>query len=395
MTLRAGAATHVGRVRERNEDSYLVREPLFAVADGMGGHRGGDVASALALEILSTASGDEASPDVVVKQIREANHRVLERGGRELDLQGMGTTLTAILVSGNQAHVAHVGDSRAYLVRDGEIHQLTEDHTLVQRMVQEGRLSPGDAGRHPHRSILTRAVGVEEDIPVDQLTLDLRAGDRLLLCTDGLTGMLSDERTLEILAAEPDPQAAADRLVKEANQAGGDDNITVVVLDVSDEAGRDEPAVEAKGTVAMASMPVERAESKSSPIRRRRPVRWGRVGVWGGGIVAVLLVSFFGLRAYLDHQWYVGDAHGQVAIYNGIPSRLAGFKLSHVQEVTDLPSAGAERLELWKGLGDGITATSFQDAETIVDQIRRDLAPVPSIPATPAPSPFPSPTGSG
>jgi serine/threonine protein phosphatase PrpC len=392
MTLRAGAATHVGRVRERNEDSYLVREPLFAVADGMGGHRGGDVASALVLEILGASVEDEPSAAGVLEQIQEANQRVLERGGRELDLQGMGTTLTAVLVSGDQAHVAHVGDSRAYLVRDGEIHQLTEDHTLVQRMVHEGRLSPGDAGRHPHRSILTRAVGVEEDIPVDQLTLDLRAGDRVLLCTDGLTGMLSDERILEVISGEPDPQAASDRLVVEANQAGGDDNITVVVLEVLDEAGRSAPAVEARGTVAIAPVPAERSEVKASP-KRRRPVRWGRVGVWVGGVLAILLLSFFGLRAYLDHQWYVGDAHGQVAIYNGIPSRLAGFELSHVQELTDLASARAERLEPWKELSAGITARSFEDAQTIVDQIRQDLSPVPSIPGIP--SPTPSPTGGG
>ena len=235
MKFRVGAVTDVGRARERNEDAYLVNDPLYAVADGMGGHRGGDVASTLALEVLAEmASRDSGETPLsrLVEEIKEANRRVMERGESERDLRGMGTTLTAFVAAGDRGYLAHVGDSRAYRLRDGSLQQLTEDHTLVQRMVREGRLTPEEAAHHPQRSILTRALGVEGDLDVDDLTLDLRDGDRLLLCTDGLSSMVPRARIQEILESEPDPQVASDLLVEEANGAGGDDNITVIVVDV-------------------------------------------------------------------------------------------------------------------------------------------------------------------
>ena len=231
MKLRVGVATDVGRVRERNEDSYLAREPLFAVADGMGGHRGGNVASELAIETLGSfrvpAQGAAAA---LVEDIKRANLRVMERGASDRDLRGMGTTVTALVTQDARAHIAHVGDSRAYLLRD-ELQQLTEDHTLVQRMVREGKLTPEEAGHHPQRSVLTRAVGVEDGLDVDELTLDVHSGDRILLCTDGLTSMVENDAIERILKDEPDPQSAAEQLVSLANEAGGEDNITVVVVD--------------------------------------------------------------------------------------------------------------------------------------------------------------------
>lgn len=196
MRVRTGARSDIGRLRQRNEDAYLIKEQLFVVADGMGGHRGGDVASALALEIIESSTSGEATPGALVDEIKRANRAVLERGESDRDLRGMGTTLTGVLAEDARAHVVHVGDSRAYLLRGGTLQQLTEDHTLVQRMVREGRLTEHEAAQHPQRSILTRALGVDEDIPVDELSLDIHPGDRLLLCTDGLTSMVEDRKSV-------------------------------------------------------------------------------------------------------------------------------------------------------------------------------------------------------
>ena len=418
IRVRIGASSDIGRARERNEDSFLVQEPLFAVADGMGGHRGGNVASSLAVKTLSSidlsAEGLAASLEERVKQ---ANRRVLEQGAADRELRGMGTTLTAVLADGERAYVAHVGDSRAYLLRDGNLQQLTEDHTLVQRMVREGKLSAEEAGNHPQRSILTRALGVEENLSVEQLTMDLHAGDRLILCTDGLTSMVDRENIQEILEAESDPQAASERLVDAANAAGGDDNITVIVLDFVDAdtetaapvAPHSAPARAAEATTVAAAAPrrepiteivtlppgmaekAAEARQAATPVLgspdapaepsqpeqpdKRRGIRWGRV-VAGLAVVVVLIVgALIGVRQFLNHQWYVGVSNGRVAVYNGIPSKVLGFDLSHVEESTDISAAQAERLRPYATLGDGITANinSLPDARTLVEQIRRDV----------------------
>jgi serine/threonine protein phosphatase PrpC len=371
MTIRVGARSDIGRARERNEDSYLVKEPLFAVADGMGGARGGDVASSLALEILE---GDRVSP--LVETIKQANRRVLERAESDRDLRGMGTTLTAVITEDAKAHVAHVGDSRAYLLREGNLQQLTEDHTLVQRMVREGRITSEEARRHPQRSVITRALGVEGDLSIDELTLDVHPGDRLLLCTDGLTSMVDGQRIRQILGEEDDPQAASDRLIDAANRAGGDDNVTVIIVDFLDEGATGQadrataPAV-ATHREETPSVAEPAAEVAAAPRHR---VRWGRVALWAGVVAAVLVVALIGVRLYVDRQWYVGDAGGRVAIYNGIPTEVLGFDLSHVQVTTELSTAEAQRLQPWSGLSEGITAGSIEEAERIVDQIRQDLA---------------------
>jgi PPM family protein phosphatase len=363
MKVTAAVATDVGLVREGNEDSYLTDEPLFAVADGMGGHRGGEVASQLAVETLEKLfkKGIGELPD----QVQEANRVVFERSVVDEKVAGMGTTLTAALVEGDRIRLAHVGDSRAYLLREGDLRLLTEDHTLVHRMVTEGEISKEEAETHPQRSVLTRALGVETVVDVDDDTVQVRPGDRLLLCTDGLTSMVSEQAVEEVLGAVPDPQEAAQRLVQLANEGGGTDNTTVVVLDFSDDA----PAARPKEEPTSAR---EAAAPTPEPARSRRRLR-RKLLVWIGIIVAIVVVALVGLRLYLDSQWYVGVSDGHVAIFQGIPTEVAGFDLHHVVVQTTISAEKAESLAFWQNLGDGITAENREGAGAIVERIRQDV----------------------
>jgi len=356
MKVSAAAATDIGMVREGNEDSYLVDEPLFAVADGMGGHRGGEVASQLALEtvekLFRKGTGDLA------EQVQEANRAVFERSVEDRQVAGMGTTLTAALVEGDRIRLAHVGDSRAYLLRDGELRRLTEDHTLVHRMVTEGEISEEEAEGHPQRSVLTRALGVDMFVDVDDDVVQVRSGDRLLLCTDGLTGMVSEDEIKEVLQDVADPSEAAERLVRAANEAGGVDNTTVVILDFSDDGQGHEAQPEASG-----------GASVRAPRGRAFPSK--RAAIWVGAAVAVIVLGLVGLRVYLDTQWYVGVFEGNVAIYRGIPAEVAGFRLHHVVVETTIPAEVAE--SFGRDLDQGITADDREAANAIVEQIRSDV----------------------
>jgi serine/threonine protein phosphatase PrpC len=368
MRVTAAAATDIGLVREGNEDSYLTEEPLFAVADGMGGHRGGEVASQLAVETLEKRFKQGAGdlPD----QVQEANRVVFERSVVDEKVAGMGTTLTAALVEADRVRLAHVGDSRAYLLRDGDLRLLTEDHTLVHRMVTEGEISKEEAQTHPQRSVLTRALGVDNVVDVDDDTVQVRPGDRLLLCTDGLTSMVSERAIEEALRAVPDPQEAAQQLVELANEGGGTDNTTVVVLDFS--AGRPEE-VPTPSSEAIAPAPTGR------PARSRR--RFPRkLLLWIGIIVALAVVALVGLRLYLDSQWYVGVSNGHVAIFRGIPTEVAGFELHHVVVQTTISAEKAESLAFFQDLGDGITAEDRDGASAIVERIRQDVEEMRQVP---------------
>jgi serine/threonine protein phosphatase PrpC len=402
MKVKVGVRSDIGRLRQRNEDAYLVKDALFVVADGMGGHRGGDVASTLALETIESADSGDVTLEALVDDIKRANQAVMERGEADRELRGMGTTITAVIAENGKAHVAHVGDSRAYLLRGGALQQLTEDHTLVQRMVREGRLTEDEAAHHPQRSVLTRALGVDEDIPVDELSLDVHPGDRLILCTDGLSNMIDRDRIRKILSREKDPQAACDKLIDAANRAGGDDNITVIVLDFEEDgadrtsastADQADPGDDGAKAVSSRSRrasttvtgPPEEGQSatRSVPVigeaetkeRRRRTINWRRIAVLTAIVVVVIVAALVGARMYIDRQWYVGDSNGRVAIYNGIPTTVIGFELSHVEQVTTLDARRAQRLQPWAGLQDGVTARSFADAQRIVEQIRLDLQP--------------------
>lgn len=251
MTLfaRHAALSHLGRQRPGNEDAFLAQPPLYAVADGMGGAKAGEVASGMAVaaleEMLAQApADDETAAAQLAAAAAEANARIYAAASKDSARSGMGTTLTALLLRGDHALLAHVGDSRAYLLRGDELTQITHDHSLVAEMVREGRLAPDEARLHPYRSVLSRALGTEPDVQVDQFRVDLQAGDVLLLCSDGLSGPVSLDKLRKGLAAG-DPEKAARRLVDEALRHGGPDNITAVVLQLSlDDAGSGADAAE-------------------------------------------------------------------------------------------------------------------------------------------------------
>jgi serine/threonine protein phosphatase PrpC len=232
MQLRAGVASDRGLVRQTNEDSYLVRRGLYAVCDGMGGARAGEVASAMACRELLALDPATAGSEELRGVIAAANEAIARRSLEEERLSGMGTTLTAALAAGNSLSLAHIGDSRAYLLRGGSLTQLTDDHSWVGEMVRRGDLTPAQAAVHPHRSVITKALGTGDGADADIFEVPIEAGDRVLLCSDGLTGMVSDSEIAEILGRDEDPQTVAGMLVRAALDGGGEDNVTVVVLDI-------------------------------------------------------------------------------------------------------------------------------------------------------------------
>ena len=234
---RSTGASDPGRKRRRNEDVYVHQPPLFAVADGMGGAQAGEVAARLAAAVLREAEGDAgAAEDRVVSLVQEANRRVYERSSEDAAVSGMGTTMTVALVADDLVSIGHVGDSRAYLIRDGRVEQLTEDHSLVAELIRSGKLSPEEAETHPQRSVITRVLGTEPDVDVDTFAIEPKEGDLFLLCSDGLTTMVDDETLLGVVERHRgDLDAAAKALIQAANRAGGEDNITVVFFEMTAE----------------------------------------------------------------------------------------------------------------------------------------------------------------
>ena len=234
MGLRAGVASDRGLVRTANEDSFFLREGLYAVCDGMGGARGGEVASQMACLGLLGVNPASAGKRELQDAVESANRAIVHRSAGEDHLMGMGTTMTAALITGKQLTLAHVGDSRAYLLREADLTQLTEDHSWVAEMVRRGDLTPAQAAVHPHRSVITRALGTDGEVEPDITQMEVTVGDRILLCSDGLTGMIGDTDILEILAANENAQTTAEMLIRAALEGGGEDNITVIVIDVTE-----------------------------------------------------------------------------------------------------------------------------------------------------------------
>jgi PPM family protein phosphatase len=318
-----GACTDVGRGRSANEDAFVADADsgLYAVADGMGGHRAGEVASATAIETLRSAFGSRPR---IADAVEAANAAVFAQAGQNPEMRGMGTTVTAVaLTEGRYATIGHVGDSRAYLLRDGGLTQVTEDHSLVEQLVREGQLSPEEAANHPQRAIITRALGIEPDVEVDVYEVDLRSGDRLLLCSDGLSNMVRDQQIELMLREQPDPQQAAEMLVEAANAAGGDDNITVVIVDALGDAGAGTAA--AAAPVAVGTPRPEGGPPPTGGVRPGRRRRAMQVLVWALPIVLVLGSAFLVVGWYARRTFYVGLAGDRVALYRGVPGGILGW----------------------------------------------------------------------
>ena len=355
--------SHTGRQRRANEDSVYARTPVFAVADGMGGAQAGEIASRTAVEVLGAASIPDAGFEPWIGEVvQQANERIHEMSRSDQSRAGMGTTLTVLLVGGDEVTIGHVGDSRAYRLRDGTLERLTDDHSLVEELRRQGRLTEQEADEHPQRSIITRALGPEGHVDVDTLTLRARDGDVFLLCSDGLTTMLKEAYIAETLGAAPSLRDAGERLIDAANDAGGRDNITVILVRVEEVGGAGaadeqatsvgedalrtsdvQAALEAEGRRGAVAT-VERDPTPSS--RRLEPVRpqadgpgagasrggaEGRVrGRWRKraavtlAIVALVLVPVgIGLLTALRAVYFIGaDDGGYVTVYRGVPWEL-------------------------------------------------------------------------
>ncbi len=328
--MRYTGKTDTGLWRDHNEDRYFADGQLFIVADGMGGHRAGEVASARSInvvaEYLARESGKGTPETILAEAIMRANEVIFEEARSDERLAGMGTTFTCALLSGRRAVIGHVGDSRAYLWRAGHLTQLTEDHSLVAQLVEEGRISPEEAFTHPQRNIITKALGVEPVVDVDVATYNLEAGDLLLLCSDGLTAMLRDSEIAAHLVRTKDPEELSDTLIAEANARGGVDNITVVLID---------PEIDALAPREDAAFSIRVAASAVPETSRERPRANRKMIV--AVLVFILLVGGIagGLILYArQHYFFVGiDRKGDVALYQGVRWAPLGIHLSRV--VTD------------------------------------------------------------
>jgi serine/threonine protein phosphatase PrpC len=291
------ALSHPGRRRRQNEDAYVVEPPLFAVADGMGGAKAGEVASGLAAAAVQESGNDGQSGEARVEAlIAEANRRVFMRASEDREASGMGTTMTVALVEDDRVAFGHVGDSRAYLIRDGQLEQLTDDHSLVAELVRSGKLTPEEAETHPQRSVITRALGTEADVDVDTFSVAVEPGDLFLLCSDGLTSMIDDQTILGAVEQNRGSlEEAAKALVNAANRGGGEDNITVIFFEV---AGGEEPAEETVDTVRTTSLPDEDTMDENDgqpPVAVTEPKpeqeRRGRVLPFFGALAVLLFIA--------------------------------------------------------------------------------------------------------
>jgi protein phosphatase len=416
----AVARSDVGHVREGNEDSAYAGSHLLAVADGMGGHAAGEVASSVTIAAVARLDDDVPGTDLLAalqEAVEDANATIREMVEAEPDLAGMGTTLTAILASGQRIGLVHVGDSRAYLLRDGRLTQITHDHTYVQDLVDAGQITAEEAAHHPRRSLLLRALDGRPETEIDLRMREARAGDRYLLCSDGLSGVVSDATIAECLN-RPSADDAAQALVELALRAGGPDNVTVVVADLTDSPDGDaatvvpqvagaaalNPAVRGRGHLLTAAgraalVRPRRRKAEAVAVEPPRRRRWIRRTLLGVVVVVILLAAVaVGGRMYLDRQWFVSAQNGQVVVEQGIPGSVAGWQLHHVKDhitvdgkpllVSDLNDGAARDVAQHT-----LTASSRADANALAQRLgRKDSDGITVLPTPPSPTPTPSPT---
>ena len=428
----SAAVSHVGKVRSNNQDSGYAGHHLFVVADGMGGHAGGDVASAIATKRVAEADAEYGAAEDAEQALQAAmiaaNSLLAETVFEHSELTGMGTTVSGIVCVRDQIVLAHIGDSRIYRFRDGELEQVTADHTFVQRLVDSGRITPEEAAVHPRRSVLMRVLGDVDAAPeIDTKVLDTRPGDRWVLCSDGLSSYVSEDKLSAILGSVRSSQGAADRMVKESLDHGAPDNVTVIILDIA--SAEDAVVPEPIGFVGSAAAPLlfEGSETERRPIRlptlllhplkstppedthfepereefleqlieedrrraRRRRVTWLVV-------IAVVIASIIAGVA-LAYQWtqthyFVGVAdNGTVAIFQGVQQNVGPISLSSVEQSSavradDLPAFERRQVEAT------INADDLRDAHDILDRLTRVAEATSSGSSTTDPVPTPSPT---
>ncbi len=411
IALRYAARSDVGLVRQNNQDSGYAGPHLLVIADGMGGHAGGDVASSLAIGELAPLDGESHGSDdalaLLERAVRSAHDELLARVQEEPQLAGMGTTVTALMRAGNRLALAHIGDSRAYLLRDGALAQITKDHTFVQTLVDDGRLTPDEAEHHPQRSVLMRVLSDIVDDPEPDFSMrEARVGDRYLLCSDGLSGVVSFETLQETLADGQPPGATCERLVALARRAGAPDNVTCIVADVVDEPSS---ADAAPSVVGAASVRPQRrpAEEGSSAAERAAALTAGRadesgddpgeprgrrgvVRLAGAAVVAAVLAGgAFGAWHWVRQQYFVGVYGEQVAVYRGLPQDLGPIDLATLDHTTDvlvgaLPPADQDSVRA------GLVVDNDDEATAKVEALRSAACEG----ATPVPLPSPLPSAS-
>ncbi|TDD46595.1 Stp1/IreP family PP2C-type Ser/Thr phosphatase [Nonomuraea terrae] len=426
IALRYAARSDVGLLREGNEDSAYASGRLLAVADGMGGHAHGEVASSVAIAAMASLEEAQQGGDLlnaIEAAVRDANRRLHEMVGRDPSLKGMGTTLTAMLWNGTQVALVHVGDSRAYLLRRGELYQITHDHTLVQQLVDDGRITPEEAATHPQRSILLRALDGSGEVDPDLTLREAQVGDRYLLCSDGLSGVVSAETLHATLTNIDDPEEVVRQLIDLANRGGGPDNITCVladVLEISD--GQQVPAeaavVGAAGMARLHGNPQETQPGRASavtapqpvltdddddldePVAKtsRRPVKRRRlwpvlVTVLGIGIVGIGAGGYFGYQ-WTQDQFFVGARGDEVVVFQGIKKEVGPFQLFEVSEPT-----GRQLSQLSEAdqalIRSGIPVTTVDEGLTRINSLKfQDEPDEAETAAEPDASPTPSASAS-
>jgi serine/threonine protein phosphatase PrpC len=403
IALHYAARSDVGLVRQENQDSGYAGPHLLVVADGMGGHAAGDVASSIAIgEMVSldaeSPRADEAL-DLLAGALRAANTELREAVERQPELKGMGTTVTALLRTGNMMAIAHIGDSRAYLMRDGTLTQITHDHSFVQSLIDEGRITEAEAEGHPQRSLVTRVLtGQHEDEP-DLAMREAHLGDRYLVCSDGLSGFVARDTIQEILAQADPPGTAADRLVELAMRAGAPDNVTCIIGDIVD-LDHGEPPSTAQEVVGAAAehrittraipvTPAEKAAALSrealgadadeaaqaqsddlvdagSPTGR---LRWIKIVSLVALVLAAIVGGGYAAYSWSQQQYYVGDANGNVAIYQGVFQKVGPWELSHVIDKSNI--ALSDLPDFYRGkVVSTVSTTSSQDARRLVADLR-------------------------
>ena len=385
------AATDPGKRRLHNEDAYVVEPPLFAVADGMGGAQAGEIAARIAASVLRESSGETA----VIELIKEANRRVYQAAAEDKARSGMGTTITAAVVEDGSVHIGHFGDSRAYRIRDGELEQLTEDHSLVAELVRSGKLSPEEADVHPQRSVITRTVGTDPDVDVDTFSVEARPGDVFFICSDGLTTMVDDRSILAIVQKNRASLDQAVRaLVDAANKGGGEDNITIVLFEIDDERAEemdetarlpaeseeaDEdtltevdrvPAID--DTTLMSRDDLEAMTRRNGQDGHHRGVSRAAI-ILGSSTLVVVLAAL--VVWSLSRSYFVGaEANGKIAVYQGFPWDIAGsvrlYRLRYESPVLAGELSQPERRKLF-----GHDLRSYDAAVRAVKQYEAQVVP--------------------